>query len=205
MKYEEFKVEIPWLDRVFIERFLGTSDLSKLTKEDVEALREIRDRGFSITGVEEEKLLKEANFIIDSAIRSGLTTAEAVSQLREKMELLREKYNAGRMNFFTSKEVEPMVEAFQYQAILDDNTTAFCRAHDGQVIKSGDGRVAQINPPNHFNCRSVLVPILVGDNKNEDSFYNGYKDDKEAFPPFGADVPKDATQPEIGFGGSGNK
>lgn len=52
------------------------------------------------------------------------------------------------------------------------------------------------------NCRSILVPIMSGDNENSDSYYKGYK---ENIKPFGSDVPSDATQPELGFGGSGNK
>lgn len=215
LQYNEFKEEINWLDKVFIDRYLGTTDLSMLTKEDIEQLKLIRDRGFTITGIEEEKALKEINFIIDSGIRSGLSTSNIVAQIREKYTQLLEsqaltiartnmadEYNTGRMNFFTSKSVAPYIEAYEYQAIMDSNTTAFCAAHDGQVIKASDPRVAQINPPNHFNCRSILVPIMSGDNDDPDSYYDGYKENTK---PFGTDVPKNATQPEIGFGGSGNK
>ena len=82
------------------------------------------------------------------------------------------------------------------------HNTAFCREHDGQVIKAGDGKVAQINPPNHFNCRSVLVAILIGDKDDPDSFYSDYPEKTQ---PFGTDISDKAVNPEIGFGGSGNK
>ena len=65
------------------------------------------------------------------------------------------------MNFFSSKDVEPFIEAYQYQAILDAVTTQFCQEHDGQIIKSSDPNFATIVPPNHYNCRSTLVPIMV--------------------------------------------
>lgn len=215
MSYVSLQTEVNWLNKVFIDRFLGSGNLSKLTTEDIEQLKIIRDKGFTITGIEEEKMLKEINFIIDSGIRSGLTTQQVVKQILEKADNLIEsqaltiartnmadQYNAARINFFTSKEVSPIVEAYQYQAIIDENTTDFCASHDGQVIKASDPRVAQINPPNHFNCRSTLVPILLGDNTDKNSFFYNYRDNTV---PFGTDVPKNATQPEIGFGGSGNK
>jgi SPP1 gp7 family putative phage head morphogenesis protein len=215
MKQENFRTEIDWLDKIFIDRFLGEGAFATISKEDREALKLIRDRGFTITGIEEEKMLKEINMIIDSGIRSGLTTGQVVAQIKEKAEQITsgqaltiartnmaDQYNTARLNFFTSEAVSDVIEAYQYQAIMDENTTAFCSAHDGQIIKASDPRVAQINPPNHFNCRSTLVPILLGDNEESGSFFKGYKEDTE---PFGTGVPKNATQPEIGFGGSGNK
>lgn len=214
-KQENFVTEIDWLDRVFIDRFLGSGDLSNLTGEDKAALKEIRNRGFFITGIEEEKALKEVSFIIDSGIRSGATTKQVIAQIREKAKQITDahaltiartnlsmEYNNGRMNLFTSKGVVDTIEAYQYQAIMDENTTQFCASHDGQIIKASDGQTAQITPPNHFNCRSTLVPIMVGDNDEEDSFFHNYKTQEE---PFGTGIPKTATQPEIGFGGSGNK
>ncbi len=210
-----FKTEIDWLDKKFIDRFLGKSIFGKLTAADITELKIIRDKGFQITGIEEEKLLKDINFIIDSGIRSGLTGAEVASQIREKSALVSEAqsltiartnisdfYNTARLNTFTEKPLSQIVEAYEYQAIIDDATTPFCREHDGQVIKSGDGAVAQINPPNHFNCRSVLVPILIGDKDDPDSFYSNYPENTE---PFGTNITEKAVNPEIGFGGTGNK
>jgi SPP1 gp7 family putative phage head morphogenesis protein len=214
-KQQNFRNEIDWLDKSFIDRFLGKGDLSDLTPSDLRALKLIRDRGFTITGIEEEKLLKEVEMIIDSGIRSGLQTSEVVSQIRDKASQLRQSqaltiartnisdwYNTGRMNFFTDDQMSKVIEAYEYQAIMDDATTPFCRQHDGQVIKAGDGRVAQINPPNHFSCRSILVPILITENEDPDSFYHNYKDKTK---PFGTNVSENAQQPEIGFGGAGNK
>jgi SPP1 gp7 family putative phage head morphogenesis protein len=214
-KQVDFRTEIDWLDKRFIDKFLGTGIFSSLTKEDREALTAIRDRGFFITGVEEEKLLKEVKFIIDSGIRSGMTTADVVSQIRaagiasiEKSALtiartnISDWYNTGRMNLFTDDQVSKVVEAFEYQAIIDESTTAFCNEHDGQIIKAGDPRVAQINPPNHFNCRSILVPIMITENEDPDSFYYKYKEEAEQF---GTGVSSKAVNPDVGFGGTGNK
>ena len=73
------------------------------------------------------------------------------------------------------------IEAYQYQAIIDNRTTLFCESHDGQVIKASDGELTFINPPNHFNCRSLITPIFVFEESEESK--------------------KIALRPPTGFGG----
>ena len=65
-------------------------------------------------------------------------------------------------------------------------------------IKNGDPLLNLIIPPNHFNCRSVLNPIMITDSENPDSYYNNYKD---RFQTWGTDIPAGATMPAEGFGG----
>ena len=107
------------------------------------------------------------------------------------------EFNTGRMNFFTSDEASKYIEAYQYQAILDDGTTEFCAAHNNQVLLANDPQLGQITPPNHHGCRSTLVAILIGESE-AGGYFNDYKN---KFEPFGADVPAEATKPATGFGG----
>jgi len=67
--------------------------------------------------------------------------------------------NMGRLDTFQDPALNGFVEAFQYSAILDDRTTELCASLDGEIISADDSRLNEINPPNHFNCRSILVPI----------------------------------------------
>ena len=200
-------------DRSFIDNFLAKFGiLGNLTTEDREALKQIRDRAFSITGIEEERLLKEARSIIDQGIRTGSSTKQIVSQLGEVLVDDRKKfaltiartnivtnYNNGRMNFFTNDTMIRFIEAYQYQAIIDNRTTLFCESHDGQTIKAGDGELAFIVPPNHFNCRSILVPILIEEKVDPDSFFFNFE---EEFRPWGTSIPATAVRPAKGFGGT---
>lgn len=67
--------------------------------------------------------------------------------------------NLGRETVFES---EPdRVYAFQYSAILDDRTSDLCRGLDGVIVKPWSPRFKQISPPNHWNCRSIWVEILI--------------------------------------------
>ena len=55
-----------------------------------------------------------------------------------------------------------------------------------------------MNPPNHYNCRSVLVPILVGESELEGNFFEDYQDN---FKQWGVGVNADNRLPAKGFGG----
>ena len=65
--------------------------------------------------------------------------------------------NEARTAFF--KANEDIIEGEQFVATLDSRTTAICRANDGKKFKLGEGPI----PPLHFNCRSLRVPVLLGD------------------------------------------
>lgn len=205
------EIEVEWLDREYIRKALEKyGDIGALSSEDLAYLKNIKSQGFYITGMEEERLVKLAKTMIDEGIKTGKTTASVISAIRTTLAEDRLKYattiartnistyfNTGRQNFFTGDTAAKYVEAFQYQAILDDQTTDYCAEHDGQIIAASDPQLSVITPPNHFNCRSTLVPILVGDNEDPDSFFYGYS---EAYEDFGANVTK--TKPADGFGGS---
>ena len=191
-EYVEFQIdniEDEWLDRDWIDRYLREyGDLGILTAEDKQYLKDLRDRAFFITGQTEERILKEVYNAITNGLRAGTMAKTIIEQVRTSLDDDRQKYaltiartnasdsyNTGRMNFFTSEQVVPYIEAYQYSAILDDKTTPFCREHDGQIIKKDDPDLARINPPNHYNCRSLLIPITIADADEEESYFYDYE------------------------------
>lgn len=213
MKLERMKdeIEVEWLDRQYIDNVLKKyGALGALSAADKKYLSEIRNRGFYITGLEEERLVKITKNIVDEGIRVGSTTAEVTAKLKgalsedlakNALTIARTNistyYNTGRANFFTGEDASKFIEAYQFQAIIDDVTTDFCREHDGQIMMASDPSLAVMWPPEHFGCRSTMVPILIGENEDEDSFFSGYKDE---FDRWGTNVT--ATQPAKGFGGN---
>lgn len=62
--------------------------------------------------------------------------------------------NASRQVMY--EENEDIIIGIRYLAILDNRTTAICRALDGQVFPIDQGP----RPPQHPNCRSSTAPIL---------------------------------------------
>ena len=67
--------------------------------------------------------------------------------------------NMGRTNLFNREEYKGFIEAFEYSAILDDRTTDICESLDGRIKKDW----GSYTPPNHFQCRSILVPVTILD------------------------------------------
>ena len=79
-----------------------------------------------------------------------------------------EAINEARYSYFTDPELSGFVEALEYTAILDSRTTQICRHLDGQ-IHAAEGGVwdGPYRPPNHFNCRSLLIPVTQFDKWSE--------------------------------------
>jgi len=91
--------------------------------------------------------VKNASARIDTAIRT--TSFEAI--------------NEARYNFFSDPELNGFVEALEYSAIMDDRTTEICSQLDGQTYGVDDEVWSTFRPPNHFNCRSLLIPVTIND------------------------------------------
>jgi len=82
-----------------------------------------------------------------------------------------EAINEARYSFFTDPLLDDFVEAMEYSAILDGRTTQICQHLDNQ-IHAADGEVwdGPWRPPNHFNCRSLLIPVTSFDKWSESPF-----------------------------------
>lgn len=81
-----------------------------------------------------------------------------------------EALNEARFAEFTDPEVADFVEALQYAAVLDSSTTTICNDlgtggtnGEGVIYKADSDLWDQFRPPNHFNCRSVLIPVTTID------------------------------------------
>lgn len=73
-------------------------------------------------------------------------------------------YNQGRRQWFESEELDNYVVGYQYSAILDDRVTDICAHLDGMKWRvTNVGTINKLTPPNHYNCRSLLVPITKDD------------------------------------------
>lgn len=142
----------------------------------------IADRSFFITGITRDNIRKEAGLVILRGIEQGLSTREIIHQLTEfflenytpaqlenlpgRLETIirtnvLKAYNQGRQNFF--ERAGDFITGYQFSAILDDRTTPVCRTLDGAMYRATDPFLEKINPPLHFNCRSILIPITEGE------------------------------------------
>ena len=86
--------------------------------------------------------------------------------------------------------LDGFVEALEYSAILDSRTTRIYQHLDDRVYQMDSAVWNKYRPPNHFNCRSILVPVTIIDTDVEG---------KDTLP--GSRFSKNPTiEPQKGFG-----
>jgi SPP1 gp7 family putative phage head morphogenesis protein len=138
-----------------------------------------------LAGILDEAILKKAEGIIAQSIQEGLHWKDIVKALQASPEFKgfaetrlatiaktegTKAYNKGRLEQFRS--TDGYVEAVQYSAILDKRTTPLCRSLHGKIMDINNKLVDVYLPPNHFNCRSIIVPVTRYDNWKESDFSN---------------------------------
>ena len=151
-------------------------------------LSEYAREAFTMANAYQDDLLAGAQRIISKGIRRGASYSQIEGELaaffRPYMEVegamdaalasayrietivrtnMAEAYNSGRMNLFKHPDVGNMIVAYEYSAVMDDRTTPFCADWDGEILLASDPQIDQNNPPNHFRCRSVWIPITKGE------------------------------------------
>ena len=148
------------------------------------AERYIQAKAFEITGVISEAILNAAKQVLLDGIKNERTLSEIIKALeavladlippfdRAGREVniparlativrtnLTDAFNQARLSVYNDPSIGDFVVAYEYSAILDGRTTPFCERTDGKIYLKADPIWKSITPPNHFNCRSVLIPI----------------------------------------------
>lgn len=175
---KEAKKELP---KKFIEKLISpgmdTTQIARFLKEKSE---------FFITGVLEPDVLQKTLASLQNGILYDKSLRQMIFDLERDTDLLAVlpkvdaagravnvparlenivrtntsgALNMGRSNVFNREEFKGFIEAFQYSAILDDRTTDICETLDGRIRKDW----GSLQPPNHFQCRSILVPVTILD------------------------------------------
>jgi SPP1 gp7 family putative phage head morphogenesis protein len=70
-------------------------------------------------------------------------------------------YNEGRWSAF--EEASENIQGFQYSAILDASTCDLCAELDGNTFEIDDVDSDEYNPPQHANCRCIIIPITTNE------------------------------------------
>ena len=160
------------------------------------ALKWLREKTFWVTDLLDDDVINDTRAALLSGLKVGETTAATVERLWKVFEkyigdpnvlkdgeplppsrletIVRtnntDAYNHGRMTEFVRPDMLPFITALRYSAILDSRTTPVCEfLHEklftpDQMVSSG------LLPGNHFNCRSIIVPIVVGEKVNKSDF-----------------------------------
>ena len=81
-----------------------------------------------------------------------------------------EAINQGRLLEMRQPGMALFIQGVQYSAILDSRTTDVCRHLDNKVFKIGDPNLDKLTPPNHYMCRSLLVPVQIDEEIPDDEW-----------------------------------
>jgi SPP1 gp7 family putative phage head morphogenesis protein len=146
-----------------------------------------------LAGVLDQAVLDKARDIIGKSIEEGLHWKDIVKQLQNSEDFKNftdhrlktiagtettKAYNKGRLEQF--KADPDFVQAVQYSAVLDKRTTQICKRLNGKIMDINNPLVNVYLPPNHFNCRSIIVPVTSLDSWTESDF-KGVERPKEGF------------------------
>ena len=173
-------------------------------------------KSFIITGDVSQDILDQVKFGLTESIKEGDSIDEIQAKLEETLKGLvgqkdaagrvinvparietiartniTEAFNEARLSTFTDPEIGGFVVAMEYSAVIDKNTTNFCKAMDGRIYRMESGMWsspggARRVPPAHFNCRSILIPVTEVDEFVESS---PVPQSVEPAPGFGAATP----------------
>ena len=78
-----------------------------------------------------------------------------------------EALNEARYSYFTDPKLGGFVQALEYSSVIDGVTTQLCTHLDGHVHAVDSTEWQEYRPPNHFNCRSLLIPVTEMDSWTE--------------------------------------
>lgn len=151
-----------------------------------EALRYLSSYAVTIAGLVRDRLTHEAQQILLNALKFGENPRETIQKLLDLFEPyvgdqsvirddrliqpwrletivrtnLTNAFNHGRL--IEARQDEDVLVGMRYSAVLDSRTTPVCRLLDQKVFKMTDPELDFLTPPNHHNCRSLLVALPVG-------------------------------------------
>lgn len=184
----------------------------------VRAANFMDERMFWVSGVLRDDLTRRAQGVLVQALKLGEPLDDTLGKLADtfapyilegvapevvspfRLETivrtnLTEAYNQGRLEELQDPALALYVEGVRYSAIMDERTTPVCQFLHDKVFHEDDPDLGRIAPPNHFNCRSILVPVIVGEDIEE---YAGQAEIDEALSmikaSFGGDAPEYAER-----------
>jgi len=136
---------------------------------------------FNYVGDYEYNISQNSRLAMQDAIRDGRPVSSVIEIIDSTMKgnsiasverYARTKHtdvmNQARLAEFENSKV---VDAYQFNALMDSRVSEICSGLHGKIISKADA--GNFAPPLHFNCRSVLTPITIFEDKVIDTEIGG--------------------------------
>jgi SPP1 gp7 family putative phage head morphogenesis protein len=139
-----------------------------------DASAEIKSITFSVQKIERITVLKKIRASIEKAIADGQLLSDWRGDLNDIFKAtgitpldpwhVETVFRTNMASVFNISRLEAGFDddntvAFQYFGIADSRQSEICQELDGLIYAKDDPIWFQITPPNHYNCRSTLIPL----------------------------------------------
>jgi len=157
----------PNMDKTQAERFLSSKAMKitgVLDQDVLNAVQRILENGIKYDSTLDEVIRSMA---YDTQLKSMLPEYDAAGKatnIPARLENIArtntsDAINQGRMALFSREEFKGFIVSYEYSAILDSRVTDVCESLHGKIRKQW----AERTPPNHYQCRSLLVAVTAID------------------------------------------
>jgi len=143
----------------------------------------IKEQSKIVTGRISGNVQRKVKDIINDGLKRGASTADVVAEVENEFgkwasiesvdgagttsgrlyteinTAYAKAFAVGMGEYNKELELSGDLVAYQFSAVLDDATTAECSQLDGQTYGAKDPIWNSIDPPRHWNCRSVKIEV----------------------------------------------
>ena len=126
--------------------------------------------------IESEEILKKVKGVLIDGIRTGAGSDKIIRMINKELSgydtageitanrldlLVRTDIGKGfnQARLMEYMEISEEIRAMQFSAIMDTRTSLICTKLDKKVFRKEE--MEYYNPPLHYRCRSLLVPIFI--------------------------------------------
>lgn len=134
--------------RVAIDNYEGVAEVAKRN-----GYSSVDDMLANASKLSQTDLTYISQYIIPLSSKTGKYRLETIVRTVRATAL-----NEARLQRYQPLVDEGTIVAYQYSAILDGRTTALCMSLDETIFPVSEAQY--YNPPNHYQCRSLLVPVF---------------------------------------------
>lgn len=109
---------------------------------------------------DKDRISADSDSVGESFAKVGWTPEKPFGAKVNAEAAITRTYAIGMQAGVRAPEVAAITTGLIFTAVLDNATTAICRARNGVVLPSDDPYWARSWPPLHMNCRSLVIPTI---------------------------------------------
>lgn len=162
-------VEQDWSNLTNDDAFEWYDRYAKKLGENADAALFVQMQPLILEAIENGTLRTElSNTLAQDFARYGSVRADIIARTESN-----KAFNWGRRFRF---DQSASLGGYRYSAIMDGRTTQMCQRLHGVSWVANDAELDVYTPPNHYRCRSLLVPISIYTEDPYDGTESGWED-----------------------------